>query len=438
MVALTFPPPLRWRRSRAARDELVAFQNAQLRRLVAHAYANVPYYRRLFDGAGLTPADIRTRADLALIPITERADLQSLSTEEILARGVNPDRLVVHRTSGATGQPLTVRRTWFEELLLRAFRLRALHDLGLRVSDRRARVCLAQSAGAEHRLLRLARSAGLYRTVVIDCLQDPRRIVEQLRQYAPDSLTGFPGVLSSLAPFVDDDGRPPLRPRLVAVGGEVLTPLMRRQISDAFRAPVFDLYGSHEFNLLAWQCKESDDFHVCDDAMILEVLKDGRPARPGERGEVIGTNLRAFAMPFLRYRLGDVVTQGAEACGCGRPFATIRAVQGRMIDYFVFGDGRVMHPYELAKVVVGEHAWIRQYRLTQQREDRVLLEIVPLIPPRPEHLTELRDRARALLGPEVNFRVALLARIDVESSGKFRVSRSLVRSHYDALDWDRL
>jgi hypothetical protein len=45
---------------------------------------------------------------------------------------------------------------------------------------------------------------------------------------------------------------------------------------------------------------------------------------------------------------------------------------------------------------------------------------------RPEHLTQLEGRARALLGAEVDFRVALLPRIDVEPNGKFRVSRSLV------------
>ena len=82
---------------------------------------------------------------------------------------------------------------------------------------------------------------------------------------------------------------------------------MRRHITETFAAPVFNLYASNEFNVIAWECQETGELHTCDDGVIIEVLKDGRPAAAGERGEVVGTNLHSFAMPLIRFRLGDII-----------------------------------------------------------------------------------------------------------------------------------
>lgn len=118
-------------RSPLDRDAVVAFQNRRLRILVRHCHDRVPYYRRLFQGAGLTPEDIRGLDDLPKIPTTSRADLQFLDAEQICAEGVDPESLLIRRTSGSSGAPLTVRRLWFEERLLLAQRLLSLRKLGI-------------------------------------------------------------------------------------------------------------------------------------------------------------------------------------------------------------------------------------------------------------------------------------------------------------------
>jgi len=436
-----------WRHSHAAPEEIRAFQNRQLRRLVAHAYENVSYYRRLFDQHGLNPRDIRSVADLPAIPITAKKDLLSLPAAELVARGVDPKRLVTRRTSGSSGEPFTIRRTWFENRLLYQFWRRAMRDLGSRSTDRTASVVLIRPTPPRDNRLpailhetldSLHQSLGLYRRALVNCLLPPQDIVHALRDFRPDILSGFPGVLSQLAPVITDNDRLSIYPRFVTVGGEVVTPLMRRQISEAFSAPVFDLYSSHEFTLIAWECQETGEFHVCDDSLILEVLKDGHPVAVGERGEVVGTNLHSFAMPFIRYRLGDLVSRGGETCRCGQPFSTIRGIQGRMLDYFPLPDGRLLHPYEIVLLLVNDAAsWIGQYQLTQEREDRIVLRVVPAAPPTPQQLALLEGSGAALLGEGVKFQVTLVPRLQLEPSGKFRVSRSLVRSAYDGLDWER-
>lgn len=434
------------RHPHADREEILAFQNKQLRRLVAHAYRAVPYYRQLFTRHGLTPRDIQSVADLPAIPVTSKTDLRALPAREVVARGVDPRRLITRRTSGSSGEPFTIRRTWLEDRLLFQFRRRATRAFGVRSTDRTVNIVLFRPVPPHslplplrlHQILdSFHRSFGLYRQLRLNCLLPPRALVAALRDYRPDVLTGFPGVLSQLAQVLDAAELRAIHPRLVIVGAEVLTPLMRQRISAAFSAPVFDCYGSHEFNLIAWECPATDDFHLCDDSVIVEVLKDGRPAAEGEQGEVVGTSLHSFAMPFIRYRLGDVVTKGSETCRCGQPFSTIRNIQGRMLDYFPLPDGRLLHPYEIVLLLINDSvSWVKQYQLTQEQEDHVVLRVVPAHTPSPRQLAAVETSGAALLGAEVKFQVVLVPEIHLEPSGKFRVSRSLVKSEYEGFHFD--
>jgi hypothetical protein len=141
----------------------------------------------------------------------------------------------------------------------------------------------------------------------------PARLRDQLAALRPDVLSGAANVLAEVARVRGPGGRDALAPRVIVCAGEVLTPLDRRQISEGLGARVFDLYGSHELGLTAWECPAGSCLHVADDAVILEIVKDGRPAEPGETGEVLGTRLHALAMPFVRDRLGALATPGRHA-----------------------------------------------------------------------------------------------------------------------------
>jgi phenylacetate-CoA ligase len=426
------------RNPKLGRDNIVCFQNRQLRHLISHAYENVPYYRRLFDQNRIKPNDIQSVADLSIIPITSKKDLQSLPPEDLVAQGLNPKSLIAHRTSGSSGEPFTIRHGWLERRILFLFRLRAMLYHGQRSTDRVANIGLVRPLDPnDNRIItQILQAMHLYRRVRINRLLPPEKILSVLRHYRPDILTGSPGVLSRVAQILDYEDRLLIRLRCVRVNGEVLTLPMRRQISEAFKVPVFDTYGSREFSLIAWECMKTGELHTCDDSVVVEIVKDGRPVAVSERGEVVGTNLHSFAMPFIRYRLGDMVTKGFETCPCGQPFSTIRLIQGRMLDYFPLPHGRMIHPYEISLLFI-DAPWLRQYQLTQEREDLVVLRVVPHGTPTTQELAQLEESVIAVLGQGVEFQVILVPEIRLEPSGKFRVSRSLVRSAYDAIDWNQ-
>jgi phenylacetate-CoA ligase len=428
-----------WRHAGASRERLAAFQGRKLRSVVQSAYDTVPFYRALYDRHRVDPRDIRGVEDLARLPLTSSQDYRTRAPAETLRRGVRAGTLVHRPTSGSTGRPFVIRRTRLEDHLLNQFRLRAFRSFGIRVRDRIGHVRLVSASHRRENLAGRARQAlGVFREYPINSLQPAVRILETLDALRPDVIKGNPTILSHLAGHLESSpGRVP-RPRILTTGGETLAPFRRQRIQEVFGRRIFDVYGSHEFNLLAWECLPHGGYHVCDDNVVLEVLRDGRPARAGERGEVVATALHCYAVPFIRYRLGDVVTRGPDTCPCGSPFSTLQGIRGRMHDYFRMPDGSWFHPDEIVvPVMEAEARWFDRYRLTQVREDRIVLEILPFAAPGPERLQKVERIARRQLPKGVSFRAEIVDRLELEAGGKFRYCRSLVGSDLDDVDWER-
>lgn len=317
------------RHPRAGREQLQAFQDAKLRHLLVHAYENVPYYRKLFDRHRLHPRHVRGAVDLELIPITTSQDLRNLPASELVARGVDPASLVPVRSHRQDGESFVVRRTRMEQEFHSMFRQRAFESFGLNLRARIAVVDHPRPAepGETKLLGRWLSAMGVHPTLRVDGLQTPAAIVEQLRSFRPDLITSQSAMLLSVADHLLATGERRVRPRIVVVGGELLSPDARRRLAEAFGVMPLQTYASQEFQLLAWECRTGGHMHTCDDGAIVEVLRDGRPALPGEEGELVATNLHAYAMPFIRYRLPDRATRGASACACGQPFSVIGALR---------------------------------------------------------------------------------------------------------------
>lgn len=406
----------------AHRDRILAFQNRALRSVVRHAYARVPYYRRLFDRAGLKPEDVRGLDDLPRIPVTSRQDLQQQPAADLIASGVNADTLLAYRTSGSSGAPLTVRRERLEEYLLLAYQWKSRLAQGRRLTDRAASITYIRGAreALHERLTRRWRHQ-------IDCLLPPRQILDRLRVIRPSALLGAPSVLAWLAEEMTDADRNQIRPRVVGCGQETLTEAARQRIIAAFGAPVFDNYGAYEFARLAWECPQRYGYHVSDWTLILEVLQDGRPAEPGEQGEVVGTALHSYAMPIIRYRLGDLVIRGPAPCRCGAPFSTLLSIQGRTIDRIRLPDGRAIHPYAVFGPLVESVPWVRRFQVVQESPDLLRVKIVARIETGPDALSRMTEAIQRAVGREVRVAAEFVDELPAGRTGKFYPYVSLER-----------
>ncbi len=378
---------------------------------------------------------MRGAVDLDLIPITTKDDLRNRPPSEVVAQGFDPSELLSVRTNGSTGEPFVVRRTRLENGFHTMFRQRAYESFGLGLRGRIAAVSYPRPRDPKDTKVvgRWLSAMGVHPTLRVDGMQDPESIAEQLEAFRPDLISGLPGMLARVADHLLATGQSRVRPRILVVGGEVLTPLMRRRLTEAFGVAPLQTYASHEFPLLGWECKTAGGIHTCDDGVIVEVLRDGKPVPPGEEGEVVATNLHAYAMPLIRYRLADLVTRGADRCACGQPFSVIGAIRGRMIDYFPLSNGRTVHPYQILQSLSAGDGVLDPSMSAAPRPARTHRP-----PDRPDGRTGGRAResdhecghAAARTGVEIVVR--FVDDIPLDAGGKFRHARSLVASDYQA------
>lgn len=418
------------RRPHLSRRAVGRYRQQKLRHLIEHAYRTVPYYRALFGLAGITPADIRDVADLGKIPITTKRDLKEADPSFYLSTSFRASKLRTLKTTGSTGIPLVLRVSNAESLMSHFIRMRAARECGLRSRDHVARIRTGNPKEAPA-VWRFVQKLGFWRQSIVNALDSPQKMAKDLLDLNPDVVTGYSGALARVGQIIVADHGRTLPVRFVVGGADMLTPLVLKHIEAAFQAPVYDHYACQEFGLIASQCRASGLYHICDDNVILEVLKDGRPAREGERGEVVATSLHMRAMPFIRYNLDDLVTVGPASCSCGRNYPTLKSIEAKKQDYFQLPGGRDFYPWTICLLLLEEAPWIMQVQLVQERVDRVVMRAEARPKPSTAEIAALREKILPLLGPDVEFEVEIVPQLEPGPGGKFWVRRSLVHSLYE-------
>jgi phenylacetate-CoA ligase len=403
-------------------SEIRELQRRKLRRILDHSYKRVDYYRELIDSAGVRPGEINDPQDLMRIPITTKKDLQALPIEKITARGIRPDQCMKVRTSGSTGIPLDILIGPKDSRFRGAVFHRLLFANGYRLRDKVVAVTNILMKAQTH----WYQSLGLRRGVLIDVSQSMDDQIKQLRLTKPDILRGLAESLRVIAETVRERNVEGIHPRMVITGGEGLTEETREVLQDVFGAKVIDTYNCWEFGNIAWECGHQSGYHINTDGLIVEILKDGRRALPGDEGELIITGLNAYAMPLIRYRVGDMGILSGRKCPCGRSLPLLERIAGRTDDLIRLADGRIISPFTISKIlrfITG----IAQFKMVQERKDAFQILIVRGKGFSPETVETVRREMKKPLGEGVLLDIQLVDHIPLDPSGKIRAVLSRVR-----------
>jgi phenylacetate-CoA ligase len=186
-----------------------------------------------------------------------------------------------------------------------------------------------------------------------------------------------------------------------------------------FQAPVFDRYGCREVMMIAAECDRHRGLHVTADNLYVEVVQGGRVCEPGERGEILLTDLHNYGMPMIRYKVGDVGSWAEHTCACGRGLPLLNVVEGRTLDLIRTPSGRVISG-EFFPHLLKDFASIRRYQIIQEREDtlRVRLAVDQALPEADHRL--LQETITRTLGPEMRLDWEIGPDLALETGSKFR------------------
>jgi phenylacetate-CoA ligase len=136
-------------------------------------------------------------------------------------------------------------------------------------------------------------------------------------------------------------------------------------------------------------------------------------------------------MPLIRYRIGDLGAWDAGPCPCGRALPRLRNVAGRVTDFLVGGDGRLVSGVFLATYLVAHRPSLGQVQIVQERAGHVRYRICPSPAFRSDaDLDYLHEATRRHLGADAVIDWELVEELRPGPSGKFLFSRSSVAVDY--------
>jgi phenylacetate-CoA ligase len=408
-----------------SRDELHSLQSSALAKLIDHAYRNVPLYRSHFEARGLTPNDVRTPEDLPKLGLIRRPDLRARKAD--WASIAPPLPTVRKQTSGTTGEPLLFGFEPESEHWRRAVRFRGYEWAGYRPGDRVLHFwgAPAPTAPPWKARMKMALDHVMHRELYVPCaiMTEERlaEVVDVIRRRKPTALICYSQAGAELARFITRNGLRTWEAIPTICGAERVGARERADLEAAF-GPVFDVYGCREVMMIAGECELHDGLHVSMENLVVEIVvtENGRerPARDGETGEVVLTDLHNFGMPFIRYANGDIATAGTtRRCGCGRTLPRIRSVQGRVSETLRDADGAAVSGIAMSFAIQDVSSAVRQFQVVQHRDGSVTIKLVQLEELSAAALAHVHKCAQRLLAG-VQIRVEVVPDLPRSAAGK--------------------
>jgi phenylacetate-CoA ligase len=385
----------------------------QFAALWQHATAFSPFWRERLSAAS-------PRTPLAELPILTRADIQAHGAQ---LRARTPEmaqkNIKTVRSSGSTGHPVQIEV--YKPVYWTLYRAQALRDAVwhnrdgnrdmLTIKDRPD----TQPGRSVPQNSALEGSGKTYNRNQIN--HSPEDLCQWLSGFEAPYLVTTPAMALRLARLALADRTRSKRLDLILTYGEVVTEELREAARAAFGARVIDRYSCEEVGWVAFQCPKHDHFHALSSTVRVEIVDEqNRPVSPGEEGRVLVTSLHSYAMPLIRYDLGDRAIAGAP-CDCGINLPVIHRILGRERSFIRLADGSL----RLARLT-GEYwleiAPIREYRVVQYADGIVEAFVTCERRLESREIEALRTMLGRVLHPSLERIVTQVDRIDWGSRWK--------------------
>ncbi len=437
---------------------------ASVQQLLRHAAAEVPFYRERFQTCGLHPNDLTGLDQLLDIPPITKADIAANFPDRITAENkcFSPWR---YASTSGTLERLTVihdfrKRDYIRASQLFALRCAANYEPGLRYLEIPPNICTnvcGVSDTVEPRLMSYVFSSikegnlfdketisnikgMIERQVIYRQLQLPSfnqdgmaqkaevmdDYLQKIDAFKPHLVKALPVYLYLLAQRILDGGIKPRISHCIMPMGASMTPHMKQVIEQAFGVPVKEDYGCAELGSIGAQCDSTNAVDIFSQLFYVEVIHKGKPAAIGQPGRVLITDLFNYAMPLIRYDIGDTGMWVEGAPGT-RP--KLRLL-GRLQDSLLNCEGALVSADEITDAVLSAPG-VLGFQLEADQTD-IDIQVTPK-PGQCIELDAISSKLTQLLGEQYQIYAQESSTIMPESSGKYRLVKNLSKSALNAV-----
>lgn len=356
----------------ASREQIRNLQLEKLKAQVAWTYERVPWYRKLMDDSGVSPADIRQLEDVRKLPFTDKTALRDTYPYGLFALPLE-EIVELHASSGTTGKPIVVGYSSDDMEVWSDCIARLAQMAGVVPGDR---VQMAFGYGM------FTGGFGLhYGMLKLGCMMIPagsgntERHIDMIKDYGTTVLIATPSYALHICEVGErmgfDWATSTLRVGLF--GGEPCPPALKAEIEKRMHIVCTDNYGLTEVMGpgVSGEClAERGMQHIAEDHFLWEVVdpETGEPVAEGDEGELVLTPLDKQGIPVLRYRTHDLTRVVTDQCACGRTHARMQKVRARSDDMLII-RGTNVFPSQVEDVLAGIEGVTPHYLIVVDSDD---------------------------------------------------------------------
>jgi len=365
------------------RESLEKLQVKKFKRIVKWAYDNSKFHKALYDGAGLSPEDIRSMEDVNRVPKVEKSMMRPIQRKDPFPYGdalcVPLDEVTEFRqTSGTTGNPIYQPDTWRDWEWWSECWSTLLWAQGYRPHDR---VFIPFGYN-----IFVAFWAGHYACEKIGCETVPGGVLDtkarilKIEELKPTAMMATPTYVLGMADTARDKmGIDPagLGIKRITCAGEpgALVPATKKRMEESWKAKVFDHAGATEIGAWGFECEAQPGALHINEAMFLTQVEDLETGQlvteSGRRGKLVITALDRIGQPCVRFDSKDIVEFSDRQCECGR---TYRLVKGGVIgraDDITKVKGVLLAPSAIEDVVRSIRGFSDEYEVVVEKKGDV-------------------------------------------------------------------
>jgi phenylacetate-CoA ligase len=409
-----------------SKEQLKTLQSEELRKLFHQCAKHNPFWKSTFSKYNVDLNALDIHAELAKLPPIDKSSIRTnfesmLSTDKSIEQWFKT-------TGGSTGTPLKLAYTpesfdWRSACTERGYGW-SNADVGNKLL-----YIWGVQLGHQSRLNRFKEwlHQTLYNKVYFNCFdfsdERKKQLIKLINKQKPDAIVGYTNAVYELALYILKNNLDVHSPKAMLSAAETLHEYQREKIELAFNSKIQNTYGSREFMLIGAECEQQSGLHISVENLLVEILDDdGNPCKQGDLGQIVITDLHNYAMPFIRYKIGDLGSLKEENCSCGRNLMQFKSVEGRTLDVITFPSGKQL-PGEFFPHFLKDFENIKKFQVNQDSLGKLTISIVPYELSKGHALIEqIQNDLSKHIGEDISF--ALVEEIALSKTGKHMVVKS--------------
>ena len=404
-------------------SELEKFQLKRLKKLLKHANDNVPFYHEMFKILNFEPQNVSKVEDLNKLPILTK-EIINKNFNNLYATNYSRDNLILSSTSGSTGTPMKfyIDKRWDACNITAAYR--SWSWAGYKPGDK---MTYLWGAPNDLQTLRAIDKINNYllRTITLDAfnLTEENMMVyaKILSKFKPKIINTYASVIFLFSEFLKKEGIDYIKPKAILTTADMLYKHQRKAVEETFNCQIFDYYSGRETSLQAAECSEHFGYHLSMENAVVEFIKENEHVSPGETGRILLTDLCNYAMPFIRYEIGDLGTPSDECCPCGRKLPIMKSLKGRIFDFIITPEGKYIPGEYFHYIIIDHHIHgIKEFQILQKSINKLTVYIVKNPNEKTNDVNRFINLIQKEAGENVEIELEYTSLIKRTSSGKLR------------------